>query len=184
MKFKKRGGVVGELISGTGGLIILTVLVLVVVSTLLGAGIIDDVTSTKTITGESGAWLNSTTYTVAQSGADNFNTLTLTGANNYTGATPTSVALTNFTVSGAGFTNATAQTYSNLTINYTFVSTDLNYSQSADLMGSNYTSGIDNVSGKIPTILLIAAVVILFTVIVLLVRQTGSMGMGSGGSSL
>ncbi len=40
MKFKKKGGVVGDLISGTGGLIITTIVILVVVSTLLGASLL------------------------------------------------------------------------------------------------------------------------------------------------
>ena len=51
-------------------------------------------------------------------------------------------------------------------------------------MAANFTSGIDNVSSKIPTILLIAAVVLLFGVIVLLVKQAGAMGIGAGGASL
>lgn len=101
--FKKKGGVVGDLISGTGGLIITTVVILVVVSTLLGA---------------------------------------------------------NLLTAGSTYDNA------------------------ATNMSSNFTSGIDNVSGKIPTILLIGAVVLLFGVIVLLVRQAGAMGIGAGGASL
>lgn len=99
--FKKKGGVVGDLISGTGGLVILVVVILVIVSTLMGASL-------------------------------------LTGT--YLGA--------------AG----------NLT--------------------SNLTSGIDNVSTKIPTILLIGAVVLLFGVLMLLVRQANAMGIGGRGGSL
>ena len=48
-------------------------------------------------------------------------------------------------------------------------------------MEGNFTSGIDNVSAKLPTILLIGAVVLLFGVIVLLVRQSSVMGIGGGG---
>jgi len=99
---KKKSGVVGDLISGTGGLIIGVIIVLVIVSTMLGANL-------------------------------------LTGA----------------------------------------------YDTAADGMAANFTQGIDNVSGKIPTILLIGAVVLLFGVIVLLVRQSQAMGIGgSSGSSL
>jgi len=99
----KRGGVVGDLISGTGSLIITTVVILVVISTLLGASLL----------------------------------------------TAGSV-----------------------------------YDSAAYGMASNFTAGIDNVSSKIPTILLIGAVVLLFGVIVLLVRQAGAMGIGAGGASL
>lgn len=103
MEMRKKGGVVGELISGTGGLIITVVVILVVVATLLGSNLL--------------------------------------GSNT---------------------------TYSNV----------------SDRMAANFTTGIDNVSSKIPTILLIGAVVLLFGVIVLLVRQASLMGIGSTGGSL
>lgn len=49
-------------------------------------------------------------------------------------------------------------------------------------MTANFTDGLDNVSEKIPTILLIVAVVFLFGALVLLVRQAGLMGIGGGNS--
>jgi len=186
MKFNKRGGVVGDLISGTGGLVILTVVVLVIVSTLLGAGLISDdkTTHTGTASNETGAWLNTTTYTVDNSAAQDFAALTITSALN---ATDNSSILTgNFTVSGAGFTNSSALNWADVLVSYTYTYTvtDVAYSTSANAMAGNFTEGIDNVSSKIPTILLIAAVVLLFGVIVLLVKQAGAMGIGSGGASL
>jgi len=98
----KRGGVVGDLINGTGGLIIGVIIVLVIVSTLLGANLL---------------------------------------------------------------TSASV------------------YDVSSTSMAQNFTEGIDNVSEKIPTILLIGAVVLLFGVIVLLVAQSKRMGIGGGGGS-
>jgi predicted RND superfamily exporter protein len=98
MKFSKRGGIVGEIVDGTGGLIISVVLILVVLSTLLGANL-------------------------------------LTANSNEKNAT--------------------------------------------DRLMGNFTSGIDNISAKIPTIFLIAAVVILFGALVLLVQR--AKGMTSGG---
>tara|TARA_Y100000310_G_scaffold137001_1_gene135884 strand:- start:2568 stop:2894 length:327 start_codon:yes stop_codon:yes gene_type:complete len=50
-------------------------------------------------------------------------------------------------------------------------------------MQGNFTEGLNNISTKIPTILLIVAVVFLFGALVLLVRQASAMGIG-GGSSL
>ena len=99
----KKGGVVGDLINGTGGLIIGVIIILVIVSTLLGSNL--------------------------------------------------------------------------LTANST-------YDNTTKAMASNFTAGIDNVSSKIPTILLIGAVVLLFGVIVLLVRQSQAMGIGTSGGSL
>jgi len=102
LKSKHKAGVVGDLINGTGGLVIMVIIVLVIVSTLLGANL-------------------------------------LTGT----------------------------------------------YKDTAGNMAANFTTGIDNVSSKIPTILLIGAVVLLFGVIVLLVRQSQLMGIGGGrGGSL
>jgi len=49
-------------------------------------------------------------------------------------------------------------------------------------MKTNFTAGIDNVSQKLPTILLIVAVVFLFGALVLLVRNSQLMGIGGGGS--
>ena len=49
-------------------------------------------------------------------------------------------------------------------------------------MNSNFTTGLDNISAKIPTILLIVAVVFLFGALVLLVGQYRRMNIGGGGS--
>jgi len=49
-------------------------------------------------------------------------------------------------------------------------------------MSGNFSEGIDNISDKIPTILLIVAVVFLFGALVLLVRNSNAMGVGGGGS--
>jgi len=46
---------------------------------------------------------------------------------------------------------------------------------------TNFTSGIGEVGNKIPTILLLVAVVFLFGALVLLVRQSKAMGLGGGG---
>jgi len=50
---------------------------------------------------------------------------------------------------------------------------------------ANFTTGLANVGNKIPTILLIVAVVFLFGALVLLIRNANLMGVGgSGGGSL
>jgi len=102
-KIHKRSGVVGDLVSGTAGLIVLVIVVLVIISTLLGASLLD-----------------------------------------------------------AGSTE----------------------NKTAVRLADNFTAGINNVASKIPTILLIGAVVLLFGVIVLLVRQSQAMGIGGKGGSL
>ena len=54
--------------------------------------------------------------------------------------------------------------------------------QAVDNLTSNFTDGLNRISEKIPTILLIVAVVFLFGALVLLVRQSKLMGVGGGGS--
>ena len=51
-------------------------------------------------------------------------------------------------------------------------------------MTANFTDGLDNISTKIPTILLIVAVVFLFGALVLLIRNANAMGIGGSGGSL
>jgi len=49
-----------------------------------------------------------------------------------------------------------------------------------DNLAANFTAGVDNVSSKIPTILLIAAIVLLLGVLVLLVGAWQRMKIGGG----
>lgn len=50
-----------------------------------------------------------------------------------------------------------------------------------DRLVANFTAGVDKVSAKIPTILLIAAVVLILSVLVLLWANYKKMQMGGGG---
>ena len=56
--------------------------------------------------------------------------------------------------------------------------------ESVALLVSNFTEGIDNVSDKIPTVLLVAAIVLILGVLVLLVATWQRMNIGGGGASL
>ena len=98
-KMNKKGGIVSDTIGGVGNMVVLTVIVLIIVSTLLGANL-------------------------------------LTGT----------------------------------------------YKGTADNLSSNFTTGINNVALKIPTILLIVAVVFLFGALVILVAYSKKMSTGGGGS--
>ena len=49
-----------------------------------------------------------------------------------------------------------------------------------DRLVANFTEGVDNVSGKIPTVLLVAAIVLILGVLALLVATWQRMGMGTG----
>ena len=49
-----------------------------------------------------------------------------------------------------------------------------------DRLSGNFTEGVDNVSGKIPTVLLVAAIVLILGVLVLLVGTWQRMRIGGG----
>ena len=62
--------------------------------------------------------------------------------------------------------------------------TDTAADNATDNLVANFTAGIDNVSSKIPTVLLISAVVLILGVLVMLWVQYKRMGIGGGGSEL
>ena len=49
-----------------------------------------------------------------------------------------------------------------------------------DRLAANFTAGVDNVSSKIPTVLLVAAIVLILGVLVLLVATWQRMNIGGG----
>ena len=51
-----------------------------------------------------------------------------------------------------------------------------------DRLAGNFTEGIDNVSDKIPTVLLVAAIVLILGVMAILVSVWQRMRLGQGGS--
>jgi len=192
------GGMITGLIFGVASLVIGVIIALVIVSTLSNADLLEaDRLAAYTVTNESfngvtqGVWLNATTYTLA-----NGNTTTQdfvitqvwnqTGAGDGTGDAGGVVPTTNYTVvaSTGVITNSTpAFTYDNVTVSYTY-----NYYNGESLeevstgyMSGNLTSGIDKVSAKLPTVLLIAAIVLILTVLAVLVGVWQKMRMGGGG---
>jgi len=67
------------------------------------------------------------------------------------------------TLTGAGLLNAGAE------------------NDSAYALKSNFTKGVDNVASKLPTVLLVAAIVLILGVLVLLVGTWQRMRIGGGG---
>lgn len=175
----KKGGIVGNTVFGVASLVIVTILIYVVIQTVDNSSIVTQY-DTITTTNETGAWLNTTTYTVSNSGDSGFQTLTITEAFNATDNV--SIATGNFTVSGAGFTNASATNWADVIVSYTYQRYTTEQ-DSVEGLKANFTTGIGDVGDKIPTILLIVAVVFLFGALVILMRQAKSAGMG-GSSSL
>ena len=92
--------------------------------------------SSATVTNETDAWLNTTTYTVDSSTATDFSGLVIVSAINTTDNS--SIGTGNFTVSGSGFTNATATTWDSIwvTYSYTYNADSATSNASGDLVTS------------------------------------------------
>lgn len=186
----KKGGIVTDLIGGTGNLIILVVIVLVIISTILGANLLTATRTAKTVTNESdytGAvvFANRTGYTLADSGVSgSYAITTVWNSSQYgagSGGYNLTVATTQVSINSVGLLkNATNGEYANISVSYTY-SLLSNEEAITNNLSSNFSKGINNVSLKIPTILLIGAVVLLFGVLVLLVSQAKRMGLFAGG---
>lgn len=179
----KKGGVVTNTIMGVGGLVVGVIIIYVIVSTILGANLFDgardstiDYNETKTVSTVAGG------TTFGQSALAGSSCSVTIVRNETTGE---QINSGNYTVDAEKCTIlATAGSiYNGSSWNITSLSTyDSDEEKSADRLNTNLTSGIDNVSSKIPTILLIVAVVFLFGALVLLMRNAKAIGVGTSGS--
>jgi hypothetical protein len=192
----KKGGIVTGTIWAIGGLVIAVILILVVTSTIFNANLLGSAPQTTfQVNNESlngltqGWWLNHTDFTLKSYNTSTYNFARVFAINQSSGLTiPTS----NYTISTTGLVHSltfATINWTNVTFTYTYVQesgrTDPTDVASRDLQG-NFTKGIGNVSSKVPTILLLVAVVFLFGALVLLLRQAQGFGIfsGNGGGSL
>jgi hypothetical protein len=190
----KRGQVVTNTVLGIGALIIGVIITFVIVATLNTSNLLPPTSSaitTATInesadtSGIDFVWMNETGYTLANfnTSVTNINLIAVWADIIGTYGYNLSVPVENMSISEFGIvSNATVDALVNVSITYNV--TDKTTEQlGVDRLVGNFTEGIDNVSSKVPTILLIVAVVFLFGALVLLVAQSRRMGIG-GGSSL
>lgn len=176
-----RSGLVAGVIAGVGALIIVVIVTFIIVSTIDDAHLLRSTATTSTKTNEVG-YLNQTGYTLV--GFDGLNrSLAVVQVVNYTNGSVIAASKYTFSSATGIITNATTATWNNITINYTYIA-PTEYEESTTSMISNFTGGVDNVSAKVPTVLLIAAVVLLFGIILYLVKQSQAMGIGGTKSSL
>jgi len=187
----KKGGIITGVIAGIGGLVILIVITLVIISTILNANLLKG-TGVTTVAVEQTA-LNSSqiVYTLDLFNGHNHD-FTIVSVKNANGSLTILPANYTFYSTLGTITNATATNFDVVNISYTYIKTT-NYEDTTTGMAENLTAGIANVSSKLPTILLIAAVVLLLSVLAFLVvksRQLTSIGGGEvsgrrgGGSSI
>ncbi len=145
-------------------------------------------TETITITNETGAWLNGTTYTVSNSGSTGFAGLTITSAINTTDNS--SIAVGNFTVNGTGFTNSSATIWTSVWVSYTYTQ-DTDAKRATDQVQNNslvaittYTAGastqLNTVSIAIILVLLIGVFLVFWKIFVTNKKSSDTSGGNFG----
>ena len=140
-----------------------------------------------TVTNETGAWLNTTTYTVDNSAIKGFANLVITSAIN--SSSNASILTGNFTVSGSGFTNATTATYEAVGVSYTFTK-DSDTRNTADNVQNNSLNAIISYTGQSETQLLTVGIAITLVVLIavfllfwgVFIGKKGKKGSDSGGN--
>jgi hypothetical protein len=178
MKIENRNGVLGL---DTAKAVMITFLVLSVIglSTMLALTSLGDATSntidvtTGSVTNETGAWINDTTYTVDQSTLYGFTNLDVTALFNATD--DTAISLANITVSGSGFTNATESTWDDVLVSYTYT-----YSKGqVNSIVVNVSSGLTTFfasTGTVFSILIVVVIILAISIIIWAVGRFGNAG--------
>lgn len=189
-KLNKKGqnaGLVTGLVLGVVALVIGVIIAFVITSTLSSADLLSGSRDTLSVTNESRptyiAFVNQTGYTLAKVNATTSNYAIVTifnattagkGLYNYT------IASANYTLSSSGvLTNATTYTYPNVSISYTYQDQS-NEEKATSHITANFTRGINNISSKVPTVLLISAIVLILGVLAVLIGVWQKMRMGGG----
>ena len=191
-KKNKKGGLTGGIIAGIGALIILVVIILVMVSTVRDADLIakdsidtftvlnetitfDSVNTAQTLSASSYDWVtscNAITYIANQS---------ILGASLATGnITQTGCSVIN----ASDFTEAGTGNNGTMCVSYTWTRTVATSKNTAGNMTTNLSAGINKVALQVPTILVIAVIVLLIGIIVFLVNRARPFFNQGGGSSL
>ena len=153
-------------------LIVIGVTIMVVLNSLGDTSVIS--TDTNSVTNETGAFINSIGYEFDNQGVGD---ITVTEARNASDGT--TISDTEYTVTDGKLYNATATTYSDVNVDYTYeVNSD---SQNVlDNSSSGMTSFFDNTT----TWLALLAVVIIILIISVVVNVVNQFGKGQSGGSL
>lgn len=195
---KKGEGLVSKLVLGVTGLVIITIIALVIVSTLSSSDLFTTQRVSGTATNESQlsqtsiVYANQTGYALAKANSSTtgwtitavwreYNQTTST-TNLPAGAYNITIPLTNVSVDASGnLKNTTITHYANISVSYTYTLYS-DVETASNRMIANLSSGVNNISSKVPTILLVGIIVILLGVLALLF--TIWKNSGSGGDAI
>lgn len=180
-------GLVAGLVMAVASLVILTIIAFVVVSTLSGANLLTAgrptiTTTNETVSGAQGAWINITGYTLSGASSANLVSGSFVITSAFNKSSGVQIPATNYSVTAGGVvknttTAAPYNNWTNVTISYTYLDT-AKEEQSTTSLSGNFSSGVNNISTKIPTILLIAAIILILGILAVLVGVWQRMRMG------
>ena len=172
------GGLVSGLIFGIASLVIGIIIAFVVVTTLSDAGLLTAGRTTDSFINETG-WINATAtaYTLDGAAGTLFapGTFVISVATNATSGVVIPAA--NYTVSARGVvTNVTGDFNF---VNFTYTHQNLTVTEISEAaLSDNFSKGVDNISAKIPTVLLIAAIILILGILAILVGVWARMRLG------
>ena len=180
----EKSGFITAIVLGLVFLIMMVIISFTIIQNLSNISTsIDSGAATAKAINETGGFANNSGYTLDQVAlATGFNSPVILELFNATD--DTSVDLANVTVdSSTGIvTNATPLTWEALLITYNY---DYKESQTTvETLQSNLTTGITNVSNKLPTIFLVAAIVIILGILAILWGQFKGMSIGGSEGSI
>lgn len=158
---------VTTLVFGIAGLVIGIIVAFLVIATLINADLLPS--TITTVGNEAGGFINTTTYTLAgASVVGNPRAFSITSAWNTTNGSLIPTAAYSVGATTGIVTNATTVEWGVVNFTYTYT-VDGTETQATDRMSANFTEGVDNVSTQVPVILLIAAIVLVLSVLAVLV---------------
>ena len=169
-------GLITGLVFGIASLVIGVIIAFVIVSSLTGADLLTSGRSYETIVNETGS-ANGTGHTLTHYSDVNVIATSFSITSVYNASV--SISSGNYTLASGILTNSTAASYDALNVSYTYTVSS-NEEVSTDSLSGNFTAGVDNISEKIPTVLLVAAIVLILGVLVLLVGAWQRMRIGGG----
>ncbi len=172
-------GVVTALVFGIAALIIGTIIAFTIISALGDANLLESGRTTTTVTNETTASITNATYELADFDANRYLSPSITTARN--GTDGTVITSPNYTLDTTTWllSNSTAIEWPVVHLDYTYT-VRTNEELSSTAMRTNMSAGVNNVSDKIPTVLLIAAIVLILGMLAVLVGVWQRMRMGGG----
>jgi len=171
------GGLITGIVFGIASLVIGVIIAFVIVSTLTEADLLTSGRTSANTVNETGAFINSTGYTLTNYDSATTTAISMVQAGN---ATTPIILSGNYTLSSVGvLTSATVTNWTNVNVTYS-VTTESSQETATDSLEGNFSDGVSEVSDKIPTVLLVAAIVLILGVLAILVGVWQRMKMGGG----